>query len=165
MGNQPVRSMERRPRAFPCFIPAVAGASILLLASPCSAAETPAPVNAAQAIETQKEALRNVISPHCSRGEEEVVVCGRRTDRERVPFPDQQVAGARTHLQPGEAPSAVTAMNRSDPPCNSTGAPRCGFSISFITVGILLFKLGKHVADPDSDPPPTPIGAEATPPD
>ena len=165
MGNQAVRGTERRSLAPPRPISVLSGALILLAGSPAPADAAPAPVTADQAIAAQKEALRDVISPRCRRGEEEVVVCGRRTDRERVPFPDQQVAGARTRLQPGEAPSAVTAMNRSDPPCNSTGAPRCGFSIRFITVGILLFKFGKHVADPDSDPPPTPIGAEATPPD
>lgn len=163
MGDQAVQAHRGKSRAR-LAISALLCAGIALFASPCPAAPVPAPVSAAQAVEAQKESLRNVISPPCRRGDEELVVCGRRLDRERVPFPDQQVAGGRRHLQAGEAPSAVAAMNAPTPPCNSTGAPRCGFAISFITVGIVLFKVGKHLADPDSDPPPTPIGAEATPP-
>jgi hypothetical protein len=147
-----------RPRA-------LAGGFVLLLIAMDPADAAPPPVSAEQAVAAQRDALLNVVHPPCRPGGEEIIVCGRRSDRERVPFPDQAVDGARTRLLPGEPPSAVTAMNRSDPPCNSTGAPRCGFSISFITVGILLFKVGKHLADPDSDPPPTPIGAEPHPPD
>jgi hypothetical protein len=139
-------------------------AGLVLLFPPMRASSAPPALTAEQAIAAQKEGLRTVILPRCRPDVEEIVVCGRRADRERVPFPDQRLPGSRTHLLPGEPPSAVTAMNSADPPCNSAGAPRCGFSISFITAGIILFKVGKHLADPDSDPPPTPIGAEVTPP-
>jgi hypothetical protein len=161
MGNQAVRATGRESLARPFVIP---GGLILLAASPSPASAAPPPLTAEQAIAAQKDALRSVILPRCRPDAEEIVVCGRRADRERVPFPDQHLPGDRTHLLPGEAPNGVTALARADPPCNSAGAPRCGFSISFITVGIVLFKVGKHVIDPDSDPPPTPIGAEVTPP-
>jgi hypothetical protein len=122
-------------------------------------------VTAEQAIETQRDGLRNVIHPPCRTGEEEIVVCGRRSDRERLPLRNERTMGARTHLLPGESPSAVAAMESADPPCNSAGAPRCGFSINFIAAGIVAFKIGKHLVDPDSDPPPTPIPTEVPPPD
>jgi hypothetical protein len=144
---------------------ALAAGLALLLAGEAEAGATPPSATAEQAIAAQKDGLRSVILPRCRPDEQEIVVCGHRADRERVPFPDQHLPGSRTHLLPGEPPSAVAAMNSATPPCNSAGAPRCGFSISFVTVGIILFKVGKHLADPDSDPPPTPIGAEATPPD
>jgi hypothetical protein len=142
---------------------ALAGGFVLLLIAADPADAAPPPPTAEQAVAAQREMLVNAIHPPCRTGGEEIVVCGRRSDRERVPFPDQGVDGARTRLLPGEPPSAVAAMT--DPPCNSPGAPRCGFSISFITVGIVLFKVGRHLADPDSDPPPTPIGAEPHPPE
>ena len=48
-------------------------------------------------------------------------------------------------------------MKAGDDPCSNVGPqPRCGFSISFITAGIVAFKVGKHLIDPDSDPPPPP---------
>ena len=165
MGSQAVHATRRSSFARPSRFPALAGGPILHLGAPASAAAAPAPVTAEQAIETQKQVLHEVISPPCRRGDEQIVVCGRRANRERVPFPDQHLPGARTRLLPGEPPSAVAAMNADRPPCNTAGAPRCGFSISFITAGIVLFKAGKHLIDPDSDPPPTPIGAEVTPPD
>ena len=162
MGNQAARAIGREGLTRRSMIP---GGLILLAASATPAAAAPASLTAEQALAAEKESLRSVVLPRCRPDLEEIVVCGRRADRERVPFPNQHLPGDRTHLLPGEPPSAVTAMNSQDPPCNTAGAPRCGFSISFIAVGIVMFKVGKHLMDPDSDPPPTPIGAEVTPPD
>ena len=143
----------------------MASACILLLLGEGAARAAPTPMTAEQAVAAEKDGLRTIILPRCRPDAEEIVVCGRGTDRERVPFPDQHLPGDRTHLLPGEPMSTVAALNADNPPCNSPGGRRCGFSISFIAAGIVLFKLGKHLADPDSDPPPTPIGAEVTPPD
>ena len=144
---------------------ALAAGFVLLLAGAATARAAPPPLTAEQAVAAEKDGLRTIILPRCRPDAEEIVVCGRRADRERVPFPDQHLSGDRTHLLPGEPMSTIAALNADDPHCNSPGGRRCGFSISFITAGIILFKVGKHLADPDSDPPPTPIGAEVTPPD
>jgi hypothetical protein len=172
MADQAARTIGPTKRGFPAFAFRAATAPLLLalagglglLLVPEAAGAAPPAVTAEQAIAAQKEGLRSVILPRCRPDLEEIVVCGRRADRERVPFPNQHLPGARGHLLPGEPMSTVAALNADTPPCNSAGAPRCGFSISFITAGIILFKVGKHLADPDSDPPPTPIGEEVTPP-
>lgn len=125
-------------------------AAFLACACPATAVAGEPPRTAEQAIAVERHSLYDVIAPSCRPGAEEIVVCGRKPQgRERVPFPDQRVDGSRTHLLPGEPPSALAALRETDDPCSNVGPqPRCGGSVSFITVGVVLFKFIKHLADP-----------------
>jgi hypothetical protein len=145
-----------RPRALAAVLAFLCGFAVPAAAAP--------PLTAEQAIANEQAALRDRIHPPCRRGGAEIVVCGRSSDRERIPLPNERIAGDRTRLLPGEPPSAVAAMKEGDTPCSNVGPrPRCGFSISFIAVGIVALKLGRHLIDPDSDPPPPPISSESPP--
>jgi hypothetical protein len=94
--------------------PRVAAAIILIaaFAPPAFALAPEAPLTAERAVETQKDMVREVVGTlPCRRDGAggDIVVCGRRgPDPNRVPFPDQRLAGERENLLPGELPRAQT---------------------------------------------------------
>jgi hypothetical protein len=128
----------------------------LILASPALAG--PPIRTAEEAVAAQREGLHNIVARPCrERDSDEIVVCGRLgPDPNRLPLRGERVEGERVRLLPGEAPSAADALAATKGGCRE----RCGFNIDFIRVGIFLFKVGKHLADPDSDPPPPPIPSD-----
>ncbi len=142
----------------------LAGAVFCGVACAAPAAASPRePLTAEKAVETQREGLRRVVAPRCGRGAgEEIVVCGRRdAERDRLPLRGERIAGARSGLLPGEAPTGAGALRATRESCSNVGAaPRCGFSVNFIRVGIVAFKVARHLIDPDSDPPPPPLASD-----
>jgi hypothetical protein len=135
---------------------AAAGLAGLSLAEPAFAG--PPARSAEEALEVQRRGLHELVARPCRKSEsDEIVVCGRGgPDPDRLPLRGERMAGERVRLLPGEAPSAAGALAAAKEGCRE----RCGFSIDFIRVGIVLFKVGKHLADPDSDPPPPPIPSD-----
>lgn len=135
---------------------AAAGLSGLSLAEPALAA--PAARSAEEAMEIERRGLHELVARPCRKTDsDEIVVCGRTgVDPDRLPLRGERVAGERVRLLPGEPPSAAAALAATREGCRE----RCGFNIDFIRVGIVLFKVGKHLADPDSDPPPPPIPSD-----
>jgi hypothetical protein len=131
---------------------------MVLLTAAAPAASAPAGRTAEEAVAVQREGVRKVVAPPCRHREaDEIVVCGRTgPDPNRLPLRGERVEGERVHLLPGEAPTAAGALAATKGGCRE----RCGFNIDFVRVGIFLFKVGKHLADPDSDPPPPPIPSD-----
>jgi hypothetical protein len=108
------------------------------------------PLAAEEAIDNQKRQLREATgtAPCPVGGEsEEIVVCGRRgPDPYRVPFPDEQPPGARA---PGLG-TARDAMNAGSSPCSTVGRnQRCSGGLPVIQAAMILFKIGKHIVEPD----------------
>jgi hypothetical protein len=137
---------------------AFGAAALLSLTAAAPGAAAPVGRTAEEAVAAQREGMRKVVAPPCRHREaDEIVVCGRSgPDPDRLPLRGERVAGDRVHLLPGEAPTGAAALAASNEGCRE----RCGFNIDFIRVGIFLFKVGKHLADPDSDPPPPPIPSD-----
>lgn len=126
-------------------------------AAPVRAVPPDPPLTAEQAVAAQREGLRTVVADSCRGDHEEIVVCGRSgRDPNRLPIRQERLAGDRVGLLPGEAPTGADALKATREGCRS----RCGFSVDFIRVGIVLFKIGRHLADPDSDPPPPPLPSD-----
>ena len=121
----------------------------LALAAPV-AAPAQEPLTAEAAIETQKRQLEEAAgtAPCPEEGEgEEIVVCARRgPDPYRVPFPDEQPPGTRG----AGLGTAANAMDAGSSPCSTVGPnQRCGGGLDIFRVGMVLFKIGKHIVDPD----------------
>jgi hypothetical protein len=133
-----------------------AGLLWLILASPGLA--RPPVRTAEEAVVVQREGLHDLVARPCrERDSDEIVVCGRSgPDPNRLPLRGERVEGERVHLLPGEAPTGAGALAATKGGCRQ----RCGFNIDFIRVGYFLFKVGKHLADPDSDPSPPPIPSD-----
>ncbi|HEX8241807.1 MAG TPA: hypothetical protein VF574_18885 [Allosphingosinicella sp.] len=92
-------------------------AAFLLLAAPVPAfALAPeAALTAEQAVEIQKDGVREAVGTAPCRSDRDggdIVVCGRRgPDPNRLPLPVERVPGEREHLLPGELPRAQTSYN------------------------------------------------------
>lgn len=138
---------RRRPAALTATL------GLLLLGVPAEGA----PLKAEEAVAAQQRQLHAVVARPCPKGEtDEIVVCGSsEEDPNRIPraLRNERVAGERVRLLPGEPPSAAAALAATKGGCRE----RCGFNVDFIRVGIVLFKIGRHLLDPDSDPPPPPL--------
>lgn len=104
-------------------------------------------LTAEQAIETQRRQLVEGSGIDCRASGDEIVVCGRREDRERAALAARSAPGARTALGPGEPPSGREAMNAGTRSCAESR--QCGAYIDFIKAGRVLVKIGKHLLDPD----------------
>lgn len=134
-----------------------AGLGLAAIAAPAAAAPPDAPVTAERAIAVQRDGLRTVVARACRSDEAEIVVCGRSgRDPNRLPIRPERLPGDRVGLLPGEPPTGAAALGATREGCRS----RCGFSVDFIRVGIVLFKIGRHLVDPDSDPPPPPLPSD-----
>jgi len=91
------------------------------LAAICLGAAAPAfaapeeSLTAERAIEIQQDQVREAVgTAPCrrDRGSGDIVVCGRRgPDPNRVPLPDERVAGDRENLLPGELPRAQASYD------------------------------------------------------
>ncbi|MEA3008718.1 MAG: hypothetical protein QOJ91_410 [Sphingomonadales bacterium] len=82
-------------------------AALILLAAAAPALAGPQPLTAEQAIEIQRDQVRDATGTKpCHRESQsgDIVVCGRRSDPERLPV--VPVEGEREHLLPGELPRA-----------------------------------------------------------
>jgi hypothetical protein len=110
-------------------------------------AQPPAPLTAEQAIANQKDQLQASMNLDCRREEGEIVVCGRGgPDPNRLPFPDERLPGDRDGL----GPTTVGALNAGSTRCSTVGPnQQCGGGLDVFAVGIFLFKLGKHLVDPE----------------
>ena len=91
-------------------------AAILALAAAAAPASAFAPeVTAESAVETQKDSVRETVGTLPCRRDwagGDIVVCGRRgRNPNRVPFPDQRVAGEPENLLPGELPRGQPSFN------------------------------------------------------
>ena len=82
--------------------------SWLLLAVAQAAAPPTSPVTAEQAMATYRQTFDAVPTTRCAaaEGTEEVVVCGRRAEADRLPLPVEPEPGAPVRLVPGESPRA-----------------------------------------------------------
>ena len=120
---------------------------LLGAAVPASAA----PLTAEEAIAVQERRLESALGLDCRRGGDEIVVCGQGgRDPNRIPLPDERLPGERGRMPPGETGPAVAAMAAGGRDC--TGAhpgAGCGATIEFFRVGIVLFKIGRHLLDPE----------------
>jgi hypothetical protein len=131
-----IRSLSRR-------------SAILLLAAtatPAFALAPEAPITAERAIETQRDSVREVVGTlPCRRSgaDGDIVVCGRRgADPNRVPLPDERVAGARENLLPGELPRAQSEYDTCVIACPS-GAGVDVFKAIDTSIKIVRHILGK----------------------
>jgi hypothetical protein len=100
----------RELRAFRAAIALVSAAG-----APAFALAPEVPLTAERAIETQKDMVREVVGTlPCRRDGPggDIVVCGRRgPDPNRIPLPDERVAGAPDNLLPGELPRAQSSYD------------------------------------------------------
>lgn len=88
---------------------------VAFAATPACALAPEAPLTAERAIETQKDMVREVVGTLPCRREGaggDIVVCGRRgADPNRVPLPDERLAGEPENLLPGELPRAQASFS------------------------------------------------------
>jgi len=88
---------------------------LLLVASAPALAGPQAPLTAEEAIEIQKDGVREATGTKpCARGSAngDIIVCGRRgADPNRLPLPVEPLPGDREHLLPGELPRAQASYD------------------------------------------------------
>lgn len=120
-------------------------------ASPGLALPADAPsLSAEGAIENQRRELVSAARIGCRRiDESEILVCGRQgADPNRITV--EAVAGDRANLMPGELPNGVEASHLGSERCSTVGPnQRCGGGLDAFLVAGVLYKIGKHLLDPD----------------
>jgi hypothetical protein len=99
-------------------------AAILLpwaFAAPAFAFAPQPPLTAEQAMEIQKDSVREAVGTLPCRGggdSRDIVVCGRRgPNPNRIPFPDQRAPGEPENLLPGELPRAQASFDTCEIAC------------------------------------------------
>jgi hypothetical protein len=131
-------------------------AALLSLASavPVAAQQVPADPphpGVEQAVDRQRSGLAHAIGTgRCEPADAEaLLVCGRRNDGFRVPFPDARADGDRVGLVAGESPSASRAYAATaQSPCTAIGrAQRCGGGLSIFTAIMVAAKVIKALRD------------------
>lgn len=128
------------------------GISLLLL--PFGSVAAQAPLTADLAIAAQKRQLEATLDLDCRGNAEldEIVVCGREgRDPNRIPLPDERVAGARTRLLPGEPPPGSGALAATaQSPCSTVGPnQRCSGGLDVLRVVGVLAKAVKALTSDD----------------
>jgi hypothetical protein len=95
------------------------------LAEPAFALAPETALTAEQAVEIQREGVREAVgTASCARDREtgDIVVCGRRgPDPNRLPLPVERLPGERENLLPGELPRAQASFSTCVIGCQPTG--------------------------------------------
>jgi hypothetical protein len=100
-------------------------AAAALLSATAAAAAPEAALTAEQAMEIQREGVREAVgTASCARDREtgDIVVCGRRgADPNRLPLPIERLPGERESLLPGELPRAQASFSTCVVGCQPSG--------------------------------------------
>jgi hypothetical protein len=124
-------------------------ALLLLLAAPAAAAAQSPPLTAEEALAAGQAIVRDTVRPDCTRGGEEIVVCGRRDDSDRHRLPLRVDPEPRAADRAGGEQMAAARLDTSR--CTAVGQnPQCSGGLPVIPIAIwVLEKVAKAVSGED----------------
>jgi hypothetical protein len=113
--------------------------AILLLAAAAPASATAAPATAEEAISAVEALVRQTVRPGCAKGDEEIVVCGRRDEDERHRLPLRVEPAPRAADSAGGEQMAAVRVDTSR--CTAVGQnPQCSGGLPVIPIALWLLQ-------------------------